>query len=419
MDRSPRMEIIGVGDDGLDGLTEGARKLLDRAEVLLGPAQLLDRVLAPRAERIELQGSLENLASAVHQVLEGGKPAVMLTGGDPLFYGVARYLCDRFGKDRFNVVPHVSSMQLAFARVKESWDEAYLANLDTVPLARVMERVRGAAKAGLFTTPEITPAVLAAELLAQQIDHFQAYVCENLGAPDERVTRSELPELTRLEFAPLNVVVLVRKPDVPDRPVAMEGLGIIGNLDELFLQSRPKRGLLTPMEVRVIALALLDLGPRSILWDVGAGSGSVAIEAARLATHGEVLAIEMDPEDHGLIVANAERFGVGNVTAILGQAPEAWRDLPRPDAIFVGGTGRAVATIVGEALACLRSRGRIVVNVASLENVTAVRDVIRRAGWDPRVRLVQISESVDQFESTRLETRNPSFLISACRPGEP
>ena len=108
-------------------------------------------------------------------------------------------------------------------------------------------------------------------------------------------------------------MVLVRLPDVPDRPASMLGKRLFGNPDECFLQSRPKRGLLTPSEVRAIALAELDLGATSIVWDVGAGSGSVAIESAQLAPAGQVYAIEMDPEDYNLLVENSRTFGTDNV----------------------------------------------------------------------------------------------------------
>ena len=160
---------------------------------------------------------------------------------------------------------------------------------------RVIEKIRSAEKVGAFTTDAISPAVLAKGLLNQQIDYFTAYVCENLGSRDERVTQGELADIAAMEFSPLNVVILVRKPNVPDRPQQSAGKRLFGNPDTAFLQSQPKHGLLTPCEVRSIALAELDLGPRSVVWDVGAGSGSVAIECAQIARDGSIFAIEMDP----------------------------------------------------------------------------------------------------------------------------
>ena len=127
---------------------------------------------------------------------------MLVSGGDPLFYGVARYLCDRLGKDLFEVVPHVSSMQLAFARIKESWEDAYLTNLAGRPIEAVIDRIRTAEKIGLFSSDECPPSRLARELLDRGIDYFRAYVCENLGSPDERVTQAELADLAGHGFQP-------------------------------------------------------------------------------------------------------------------------------------------------------------------------------------------------------------------------
>ncbi len=276
-----------------------------------------------------------NLDEAVERIARAGnKRIVVLASGDPMFYGVARYLCDKLGKQRFDVLPHVSSMQLAFARVKESWEEAYLTNVANHPLEQVLEKIRTATKVGLFTSEQYPPRAVAKALVDRRIDYFSAYVCENLGSPDERVTQGELAEIATQDFSPLNVMVLVRRPDVPDRPSDAIGHRLFGNPDEAFLQSKPKHGLLTPAEVRSIALAEMDLGPTSIVWDIGAGSGSVAIEAAQIASGGTVYAIEMDPEDHALIMANAEKFGVTNLVPVLGSAPDAWSELPDPDCAF-------------------------------------------------------------------------------------
>jgi len=406
-----KVQIIGIGDDGLEGLTAAARQLVAQAEVLIGARQSLAAV-SGKAEKVEIGGDLDAIVKKLDA--SAGKRAVVLTTGDPLFYGTARFLCDRLGKDRFEVTPHVSSMQLAFARVKESWDDAYLTNLASQPLELVAEKARTAAKVGVFTTDTAPPGAVAKALLERRIDYFTAYVCENLGSPDERVTHGELTEIAKQEFSPLNVLILVRKPNVPDRPAAMAGRKLFGNPDESFMQSKPKRGLLTPAEVRAVALSLLDIGPTSTVWDVGAGSGSVAIEAAQIAGGGQVFAIEMDPEDYSLIASNAERFAVRNLTPILGKAPEAWAGLPPPDAVFVGGTGRQVRRIVELAFEQLRPGGRLVANVGSIENLAAVREVLL-AQADPQVLMINLARGNDQMEWLHFEALHPTFLVSAVK----
>jgi precorrin-6Y C5,15-methyltransferase (decarboxylating) len=229
------------------------------------------------------------------------------------------------------------------------------------------------------------------------------------------VFQGDLEEVAQREFSPLNVMILVRKPNVPDRPAAMMGRRLFGNPDEMFLQSQPKRGLLTPAEVRSVALAEMDIGPASIVWDVGAGSGSVAIEAAQIARDGTVYAIEMDQADQQLISANAERFSVRNLVPILGRAPDAWKDLPDPDAVFVGGTGRMVRAIVESAFARLRKGGRLVVNVGSLENVSGIYTLLQEKSGDANVWMMNLARGTLQMEQLRFESMNPTFLISAVK----
>ncbi len=413
MNSAKRIEIIGIGDDGWDGLTQSARATVNQAEVLVGSDRVLSTIPPSNTEQLPTGSDLDDLVRQLEERRD--RNVVVLATGDPLFYGIARFLCDRLGKSRIEVTPHVSSMQLAFARVKESWDEAYLANLASVPLDSLIGRARGVAKMGLFSCESIGPKDVAATLLKHKLDYFTAYVCENLGSPDERVTQGELTEIQDQVFSPLNVMILVRKPGIPDRPVSAIGTRRFGNRDDSFAQSQPKRGLLTPMEVRVIALALMEIGIQDTIWDVGAGSGSVSIEAARLASEGTAYAIEMDAEDHHLIQENAVRCGAHNVVPIFGKAPEAWTDLPAPDAIFVGGTGRTVKSIVDAACEQLKPGGRIVVNVNSIDNLAEVQAVVAGRLGEAEVRMINIAETNDQLEVMRFESRNPTFLISGFR----
>ncbi|MCH7728227.1 MAG: precorrin-6y C5,15-methyltransferase (decarboxylating) subunit CbiE [Planctomycetes bacterium] len=414
MSTQKKIHIIGIGEGGLETLTAPARDLIDRAELLIGDEATLTRLPDSGAKRLRVEN---NFGEAIDRITASpDKNVVVLASGDPLFYGVARFLCDKLGKDRFEVWPHVSSMQLAFARVKESWEEAFLSNLANHSLDSVVEKIRGSEKVGLFTSEQCPPSAVARELLDRHIDYFYAYVCENLGSPDERVTQGELSEIVEQVFSPLNVMILVRKPDVPDRPSDKIGRRLFGNPDDAFLQTKPKQGLLTPAEVRSMALAEMDLGPTSIVWDVGAGSGSVAIEAAQIAASGTTYAIEMDSEDYQLIKDNAQRFGVANLVPVLGRAPDAWNDLPDPDAIFVGGSGREIRHLIEEAYGRLRPGGRLVANVGTIENLSAVHETLHRNNSDVKVWMINLSRGTYQLERVRFDALNPTFLLAVIKP---
>ena len=408
-----KVHIVGIGDDGVEGMTAQARRLVEAADVLVGPESCATLVPAALRGRLVAAGNLEELVERIEAA--GQKRVVVLASGDPLFYGTARYVCSKLGKDRFEVVPHVSSMQLAFARVKESWEEAFLANLSGQSIERVIDRVRSSETAGLFTSDQWPAPAVARALLDEGIDYFQAYVCENLGSPDERVTQGSLADIAKDSFASPNVMILVRKAKVADRP-GQVGTRLFGNPDECFLQSRPKRGLLTPAEVRSLALAELHLAPTSVVWDVGAGSGSVGLEAARIARDGRVHAIEMDPDDHALIRENAARFGVTNLNPVLGRAPEAWAGLPDPDAIYVGGSGRDVAMLVEQAWQRLKPGGRLVTACNSIENLAAMHSLLRSRSGDAAYWMVNIARGIEQLDRIRFEAINPIFLIAATKP---
>jgi len=408
-----KVHIVGIGDDGVDGMTAQARRLLEAADLLLGPESCASLLPAAIAARLQPSLSLDELVERIEGA--GSKRIVVLASGDPLFYGTARYVCAKLGKDRFEVVPHVSSMQLAFARVKESWEEAFLANLSGQSIERVIDKIRSSETVGLFTSEQWPPSAVAKTLLEEGIGSFQAYVCENLGSPDERVTQGSLADIAADSFGPLNVMILVRKARMTDAP-GQVGRRLFGNPDESFLQSRPKRGLLTPAEVRSLALAEMGLHASSIVWDVGAGSGSVGLEAAQIARDGHVHAIEMDPDDHRLILANAERFGIKNLQAVLGRAPQAWANLPDPDAIYVGGSGRDVAMLVDQAWGRLKVGGRLVTACNSIENLAAVHSLLRAHAGDVAYWLVTIARGIEQMDRIRFESLNPMFLIAATKP---
>jgi precorrin-6Y C5,15-methyltransferase (decarboxylating) len=166
-----------------------------------------------------------------------------------------------------------------------------------------------------------------------------------------------------------------------------------------------------------MALAEMDLGPTSVVWDIGAGSGSVAIEAAQIASGGAVYAIEMDVEDHQLIIANSERFAVPNLVAILGRAPEAWQDLPDPDSIFVGGSGREISRVVELAFQRLKPGGRLVASVGSIESLSSVHQTLERIARDVDVWMINVARGTYQLERVRFEALNPTFLLGVVKSG--
>jgi precorrin-6Y C5,15-methyltransferase (decarboxylating) len=186
--------------------------------------------------------------------------------------------------------------------------------------------------------------------------------------------------------------------------------------EETFAKRMPKNGLITKREVRLLSLAALGIAPDAIGWDLGAGSGSVAIEAALLAPRGHVYAIEIDPEGVAICRENVRTHGVDNVRVVEGRAPDALLGLDAPDAVFIGGSKGSMDAIVACSFEALRPGGRLVVNAVTLENVAEAYASFRGRGLDPEVTLVQIARGVPLARYQRYEALNPIHILAVEKP---
>jgi precorrin-6Y C5,15-methyltransferase (decarboxylating) len=212
------------------------------------------------------------------------------------------------------------------------------------------------------------------------------------------------------DIDPLNVLLLIRAADWR-APTSIPYLH-----EDAFAKRMPKNGLITKREVRLLSLGALALRPDSVVWDIGAGSGSVSIEAAILAPRGRVYAIEVDPEGVALCRDNARAHGTDNVRVIEGRAPDALASLEAPDAVFVGGSKGSMDAIVEASLTALRPGGRLVINAVTLENVGEAYAALRSRSLDPDVTLVQISRGVPLARYQRYEALNPIHIIAVEKP---
>jgi len=413
-----KVHVIGIGHDGPTGLSPAALAMIEQAEILFGGERHLAFFPDTSAEKICVKSNLKEVSVRIRAEL-GKKRMAVLASGDPLFYGIAKYLMAQIPKQHFEIFPNVSSMQLAFAKAKESWEDAAILSLHGRPAEEMLEAAREAKKIGVFTDDHNTPARIAQLLLENGLDDFTATVCENLGGADEKVTQLDLPELAKKESSVLNVLVLVRKPYAPSPSLSGSKKWLLGIADSEFHQRTPEKGLITKCEVRVLSLAKLKLEPDSVVWDIGAGSGSVSIEAALLARQGKVYAIEKNTEDHRLILKNMEKFQTANMQAIHALAPDCLKDISGdPDAIFIGGSSSSMGEIIALCARRLQPKGRLVVNVATIENLFDAWQAIKKMGWRSEAALISVSRSQPILELTRFAALNPVYILSAEKPAQ-
>lgn len=389
-----RNQLVAVSVVGVvpgHGLGKAARADLDAADVVFGTPRLLDIVDLPGVTIEPLPG-LDELVTRIESARPGQR-IVVLASGDPGFFGIVRVLADRLGRERLTVHPAPSSVALAFARLGLPWDDATVVSAHGRPLTAAVDALRAASKAAVLVAPDQPPHALGAALLAAGVHFDHAAVCAWLGTDAELVAETDLDGLAAGEWDDLSVVVLWSGSGVAAEPSVR-----FGRPAEAFAH---RAGMITKDEVRAVVLAKLDLPATGVLWDVGAGSGSVAIEAAALAPGLEVYAVERNPDDVERIRTNAEAHGV-RVHVIAGEADQVIPTLPAPDRVFIGGGGPVV---LDAALDRLQPDGCIVASSATLQMALAA---YQRLGSMVQVtieRAVPVGSA-----GVRLAATNPVFV---------
>ncbi|HYQ00795.1 MAG TPA: precorrin-6y C5,15-methyltransferase (decarboxylating) subunit CbiE [Polyangiaceae bacterium] len=403
--------VIGLGDDGCSSLSSRAASAIARAQVLVGGERHLAFFPQFKGERIVLKAGIDAALARV-ATLADEHTVCVLASGDPLFFGIGARVAKAVGGEHIEFLPAPTSVQWAFAHTGIAWDDAALLSVHGRSLAGFCAQLRSARKVAVLTDGENSPPRLAARMLEHAELGWQAWVCERLSGPEQRVRPFSLRELAEArDVDPLNVLLLLRTDDAWRAPPVIPYLP-----EQEFAKRMPKLGLITKREVRLLSLAALQIRPDSVVWDIGTGSGSVAVEAAMLAPRGKVFAIEIDPEGVAICGENVRAHGVDNVRVIAGRAPEALEGLDAPDAVFVGGSKGSMTPIVDAALTALRPGGRLVINAITLENVTEGYAALKARGAEPEVTLVQISRGAPLAHYQRYEALNPIHILAAAKP---
>ena len=388
-----RIAVVGVS--GGEPVGKEARAAIDAATVVAGAPRHL-RTLAPLGARtLPIDGPLADVLDALERERGG---VCVLASGDPGFFGIVRALAERVGPEQLDVHPAPSSVSIAFARLGLPWDDAAVISAHGRPLDEAARRAARHPKVAVLTAPDAPPDALGRELITLGALHGRAAVCARLGEPDERVDVVTVDQLADGRFDPMSVVVLLAGEGVAPSPTLEWGRS--------ETQFATRDGLVTKAEVRAVALGKLALPEAGVVWDVGAGSGSVAIEIASLAPGLRVVAVERGEQDVRRIAANARAHGV-TIEVVRGEAPDALSALPAPDRVFVGGGGLPV---LDAALARLRAGGRVVATFAAIDRATAAYQSLGNLAE------VSVARGKPVAGGVRLEAENPVFVVWGPEP---
>ena len=407
----PVVVVVGMGT-GPDDLGPEAVRWIERAEVLAGGERHLNGFQDHPAEKLPLGSPL---AESIRAIDEAGKDrrVVVLASGDPLFFGIGRKLAAELGRERIVSIPGLTSVQTLFSRLGEPWEDVRALSLHGRGGTGTewLDEVRGGRSVALFTDPVRTPAWIAAWLTEAGLGNVTLAVGEDLGTPEERVRMFTPEEAVGVEFSPLNITAVF-----PPKSDPKPGGSVLGLPEEAF---QHRAGLITKMEVRAVALALLGLEPGLTLWDLGAGSGSVSIEAARMVRLHRVFAVERNAERFQDLRENIRRFGCTEIQAVHGNAGKALNYFPDPDRVFIGGSGDDLPVILDAAAKRLRPEGRIVLTAVTLETLERARRFFGGVPFDTTITQLQAARSAPIGQSIRLEALNPVFIITARKKGDP
>ncbi|MBI5098400.1 MAG: precorrin-6y C5,15-methyltransferase (decarboxylating) subunit CbiE [Nitrospirae bacterium] len=426
-----KVHVIGIGFRPLD---RKAADALLASDVVLANSRLLD-VFRDYSEYNAVKDKII-VHKSVYEMLDyirdnyRGKKIALLAAGDPMFFGIGRLVIERFGKDAVEIYPDLSSIQAAFSKIRETSQNALLVSLHGGPdpakrrkleyeLDDIPSLLAEHDKIAILTDKVNNPARIA-EVLASRYRKgvlpyaptFVMYVCEKLGYPDEKITEGAPEDIAGMSFADPNVVII-------KNTTAQQCNSAVGAIHELPLhvfgikeyEFQHTKGLITKDEVRAVTIHKLRLPQKGVLWDIGAGSGSVSVEAARLSPDLKVFAVEKDEEQLNNIVVNINRFNITNIEVVKGEAPEALRALPSPDRVFIGGSGGrmdAIVNLISEKM----GSGIIVINTITIETLNEAVHSFGNSNFIFELSEISVSRSKMVGNKRHMSALNPVFVIT-------
>lgn len=410
-------------DDGVNSLSQNARQAIKNADRIIGGSRVLklfEHEIKGQCEPLNLDGSLAKVSTWVKESLAINNNVVVLATGDPLCHGIGSYLVKVIGADLCEIIPNVSNIQLACAKLGLSWHDIKISSVHAKDageweiyadsshgLYTLLQDLKQNHKLVIFTSPENTPDRIARMMLMEGLEeNFHCAVMENLLSEQEKTHQlSSVSELSQRTYQSPNILLIWSETPANNKP-------FFGYSDDYFHQRKPGKGLITKCEVRVVSLAKMQICKDSIVWDIGAGSGSVGLEAAIISSKGHVYAIEKNENDLKNIEQNRLKMNIVNYSLFHGKALQFIDRWQNPDAIFIGGSGGELAELIKRSLERLKVGGWLVMNFVTFENLSLALRTLKEhnAEWD--VTQLQISRSQPILHMNRLSAENPVWIVS-------
>lgn len=399
-----RVFVIGISPG--ERLNEKATRALRLSKAIFASPRIFG--IVKEMKEFSACGDKFRIIKHVSETIKTAKKATgtitILASGDPLFFGIGKRAVEELAASKVVIIPSVSSAQLAFARAGLPWDDAMLISLhgdaarpwhpEDLPLLCETNP-----KMLILTGGGNTPQILASYLPKKT----KAIVLERLGYSDEKITRGTPSRIGRMKFSEPNVMIVLSPP--------MDGDRIIGLTEKDF---KKEKGLITKDEARAVALHKLSLPRKGVFWDIGAGTGAVAIEAKRLSPKLDVYAIEKEASRIKDIKLNALRLNAGRINPVNGIAPGCLKDLPAPSRAFIGGGGGSLKAIINSVSRRMK-KGIIVITAITIESLSDAVSSVEKQGFVFDVSAVSVAKSKKVGGRLMMRAENPVFVIRAER----
>lgn len=430
-----KLYVIGIG---YKPFTPVISNIVKASDMIVASGRLLDifiqyDIYESVKEKLRVINNVDETFEFIKSRISNLKShIVLLASGDPLFFGIGRRSIREFGREAVEIIPDISSVQLAFSKIKESWDDALLLSLHggSDPLKRrhlpydisdIPNLLKTHKKIAILTDSINNPSKIAETVHSSGLGGLcRMFVCEKLGYPDEKIKEVTPFEFINLSFVQPNLVVLLNQSlqDITEAQTPAQGYAehsyndahLIGLSEKDILHSG---GLITKDEARAITLHKLRPLPFGVFWDIGAGSGSISVEISRLCPQMNVFAVEKDPIQTANILNNKMRFNLANLHVIEGEAPFVLKELPTPHRVFIGGSGGRLEDIVR--FICETRTEIIVINAATIETLNKAFAFLQKSTYDIDVVQVSVSRLKRIGDGNHFSAHNPVFIIRGIR----
>jgi precorrin-6Y C5,15-methyltransferase (decarboxylating) len=395
--------VVGMGLSARD-MTGQQLEIIRSADILMGGRRHLEQFKDLQVKKERITAKVDETINFIKSHRDENR-IVVLASGDPLFFGIGVRIAAELGSNELTMLPNITTVAAAFARINEPWSDAIIVSLHGRDRRyHLLNALKSNRAVAVLTDARQSPQWLARWLMEKGAGHVKMAVFERLGMPEEAYGWYAPDRAADQSFTEPNVVILKPLPETTDG-----GDLVLGMADEDF---QHESGLITKLEVRAVTLAKLHLKAGLTLWDLGAGSGSVGIEASVLIGHGRIVAVEQQAHRVSHIRENAHQYGVYNLDAVQAKLPESVDTLPAPDRIFIGGGGQDLPSIIKASAGRLASGGIMVVNTVLVDNLTQALEAMEAGGMITEAVQMQVSKSKAMPWSRRMEAQNPVWIIS-------